>query len=133
MILLESPNLTIEFKNVPCRHLVTTWRGLLLGSRYEEGITTILNCCHENDISKLLSDIRLLEPLTDSDQHYAQVALSQYTEVHGFLYQAIVMSSEVFSKFTSASFGYAENELHHIQHFFSNEGDAMLWLQQADL
>jgi hypothetical protein len=79
-----------------------------------------------------MSDIRSLEPLDDGDQHYTDDAIIQHTSSHGFLYQAVIVSSEVFLQFSSTDFTSGPNRSH-IQQFFSNEGDALTWLQTIDM
>lgn len=132
MILFDSPNLKIEFKNVPCRHLLTTWRGLPVSELYQDGISEILRCCHENEISKLLSDIRSLERVTEKDQRFEDGALRAFSQRHGRLYHAVILSSEVFLEFSLTTFDRVESEQHPIQQFFSNTNDALLWFQEID-
>jgi hypothetical protein len=132
MILYDSAFLKIEFKNVPCRHLVASWNGSPGDDMYKNGFTTILQCCHENDIKKLLSDIRFQDKITADAESFAEKSTSNYTARHGILYHAVVLSNEVFLKFGVVNFDRGLAEKFHIQQFFANHHDAVAWLQQAD-
>jgi hypothetical protein len=133
MILFHSDHLKIEFRNVPCRHLVTKWQGMPGSATYQDGMITILKCCHDNDVSKLLSDIRLQEMVSAEDKHFVEKAIQNHTSRHGVLYQAVILSSEVFTKFSSEQFDRSVAEKHFVQQFFSNEFDAVGWLREVDL
>lgn len=132
MILFDSVHLKIEFKNVPCRYLAARWNGSPGDDMYKDGCTTILQCCHENGIQKLLSDIRLQEQITDKAESFAEKAISNYAARHGVFYHAVVLSTEVFMKFGVENFDRSLGEKYHVQQFFANQQDAVTWLQEAD-
>lgn len=131
MILFEEPHLKIEFRNVPCRILVSTWTGQAPGS-YKESIQTILQCCRENDVRKLVSDIRLQELPGEHEKKAVKSAFEQYTTKNGRLYVATIVAGEIFMNFSTENFGRATDENLYVNQFFSNELEAILWLQNAD-
>ncbi|HEY0655047.1 MAG TPA: hypothetical protein VGD65_18040 [Chryseosolibacter sp.] len=133
MVLFDSKYLKIEFKNVPCRHLVANWTGSPGEDVYKHGYTTILQCCHENDIRKLLSDIRLEERLSETAEAFAEHQLANYTARHGRFFHAVVLSSEVFLKLRVVNFDRSLGRKNHVQQFFANQQDAIEWLQEADV
>jgi hypothetical protein len=132
MILFDSSHLKIEYKNVPCRHLVTSWLGLPVSTIFQEGVNTILKCCEENDVRKLLSDIRYQEQISEEDEQFAHDAICRHAERHGVLHQAVVMSNEVFLTFNANDFDRCFEEKHHVRQFFPNEREAVAWLQEVD-
>lgn len=132
MTLFDSSNLKIEFKNVPCRHLVASWSGSPSEDFYKLGCDTILKCCHDNDIRNLLSDIRLQEKITESAEAFAEDAIANFGARHGRLYHAVVLSNEVFIKFGAAYFDRNTSGKNHVQQFFANQQDAVNWLQEAN-
>ena len=132
MILFDSANLKIEFRNVPCRHLVTSWLGLPVSEIFQEGINTILRCCEENDVRKLLSDIRFQEQIPNDDELFAEQAICRHAARHGLLHQAVVLSNEVFLKFNASDFDRCFEEKYHVKQFFSNEKEAVAWLLEVD-
>lgn len=133
MVLFEEPHLKIEFRNVPCRHLVTTWVGTTRGKVYKEGIHTILKCCHENNIKKVLTDTRKQESITLEDEHYATRVFREYILKHGLFFQAIVVPGDVFLQFTADNFDRINIDHTGICQFFSNDKEAMNWLLEVDL
>ena len=133
MVLFDSTNLKIEFRNVPCRHLVTSWLGMPVSEIFQEGINTILKCCEENDVRKLLSDIRFQEQISDDDETFAEEAICRHAERHGLLHQAVVMSNEVFLVFNTRHFDRRLEERYHVKQYFSNEKEAVAWLYEVDL
>lgn len=132
MILYDSTYLKIEFRNVPCRHLVANWTGSPDDEMYKHGCKRILRCCHENDIRKLLSDIRLRERISDTAEHLAETAIKEYVAQHGRFFHAVVLSNEVFVKFSVINLdrGVASNR--YVHQYFANQQDALAWLEQAD-
>jgi hypothetical protein len=133
MILFDEPHLKIEFKNIPCRHLVTTWYGSTRSQQYKDGINTILKCCRENEIRKIVNDIRHQDRITDEDERYAFDQFQEYVSRHGFFFQANLLASDVFLKFSAANFergGGKQN--YRVNQFFSNDLDAMNWLMDVD-
>lgn len=132
MVLFDSSYLKIEFRNVPCRHLVTFWLGMPVKEMLQEGIRTILKCCDENDVRKLLNDTRFQENISDYDENLTDEAISQYALRHGLMHHAVVISKEVFLKFCPGDFEPKENTRNHIKQFFANEKDAVTWLQEVD-
>lgn len=132
MVLFDSANLKIEFRNVPCRHLVTSWLGMPASETFQDGVNTILKCCAENDVRKLLSDIRFQEQLSDQDEEFAEQAMCRHAAQHGLLHQAVVMSNEVFLRFNMRHFDRYLDDKYHVKQFFSNEKEAVAWLQEVD-
>jgi hypothetical protein len=132
MILFEEPHLKIEFKNIPCRHLVTTWSGFTRSQQYKDGINTILKCCRENEVKKIVNDIRQQDGVTDEDERYAFDQMQEYVGRHGFFFQANLLASDVFLKFSAANFERSVNQNYSVNQFFSNDIDAMNWLMDVD-
>jgi hypothetical protein len=132
MILFDSNYLKIEFKNVPCRHLVAIWNGLPVGDLLENGCNTILQCCHENDIQKLLSDIRFREQLSERAEAFEEKAIASHASRHGRFFHAVVLSNEVFLKFGVTTFDRNLTGKEYEQQFFANQQDAVTWLDTAD-
>jgi hypothetical protein len=133
MVLFEEPHLKIEFKNVPCRHLVTSWTGSAKGKLYKEGILTILKCCRENNIKKVLADTRRQETIGLDDGRFATQTIREHMNRHGLFFQAIVVSSDVFLQFTTDNFDRTGHEKSGICQFFSNDREAINWLTNVDL
>ncbi len=133
MILFEEPHLKIEFKNVPCRHLVTTWGRHMKGQQYRDGINTILKCCRENEIRKVLSDIRHQEGVDVEDENYAADQFRLYVDKHGFFFQALILPGDVFVKFSAANFDRKVDDRYNVNQYFSSDKDAINWLMQVDL
>ena len=133
MVLFDSSYLKIEFRNVPCRHLVSSWLGMPVSKNYHDGINTILKCCEENDVRKLLNDIRFQEQLSEDDEDFADEAIGRHAERCGLLHEAIVMSNQVFLKFNKRHFDRCLHDKYHIKQLFSNEKEAIAWLMEVDL
>jgi hypothetical protein len=133
MVLFEEPHLKIEFKNIPCRHLVTTWMGMARGKLYKEGILTILKCCRENNIKKVLTDTRRQESISLDDKRYASQTIREHMTKHGLFFQAVVVSSDVFLQFTADNFDRTNFDKSGICQFFSNDKEAINWLIEVDL
>jgi hypothetical protein len=68
-----------------------------------------------------------------NDQHFVESAIETHTSRHGFLYQAVILSNEVFIQFSSQQFDPGLTEKYFVQQFFANESDAVEWLQEIDL
>lgn len=132
MILFDSSYLKIEFRNVPCRHLVTSWLGLPVSEIFQEGIHTILRCCEENDVRKLLSDIRFQEKVSADDELFAEQAICRHAARYGLLHQVVVLSNEVFLKFNASDFDRCLADKYHVKQFFPNEKEAVAWLLEVD-
>lgn len=132
MVLFDSSYLKLEFKNVPCRHLVASWNGSPGDEVYKHGCSTILRCCHENDIRKLVTDTRLQEPVSEAAEEFSEKAISNYVARHGRFYHAVVLSNEVFVKFRVANLDRNADSKKYLHQFFSTQQDAIAWLQQAD-
>lgn len=133
MILLDEPHLRIEFKNVPCRHLLTIWSGTMKSEEYRQGVSTILKCCRENEIRKIVSDIRRQDVVQREDQQFAAELMKAHVAKHGLFFQAIVLASDVFIKFSAANFERAIAQRQHMSQYFANEKDALNWLMEVDL
>jgi hypothetical protein len=111
---------------------VTSWLGLPVSAVFQDGVNTILKCCEENDVRKLLSDIRFQEQISNEDELFADRAICRHAERHGPLHQAIVLSNEVFLKFNASDFDRCLEEKCHVKQFFSNEKEAVAWLLEVD-
>ena len=133
MVLFEEPYLKIEYKNVPCRHLVTTWIGLARGKLFKEGILTILKCCQENNIKKVLTDTRRRTWISVDDERYATQTFREHMSRHGYFFQAVIVSSDVFLQFTEHNFDRTSFETSMICQFFSSDKEAVSWLLEVDL
>lgn len=132
MVLYDQPHLKIEFKNVPFRHLVTTWTGTVKSQQYKDGIQTVLRCCRENEIKKLLSDTRRQEGLSIQDKKFAESAVKDYITKFGVFFQAVVVPSDIFLEFSAENFERNVKSHEHTNQFFSSDRDAMNWLMQVD-
>ncbi len=132
MVLFDSAYLKIEFRNVPCRHLAISWLGLPLTDIFHEGVNTILRCCEENDVRKLLTDIRYQEQLPEADERFAEEAINKHGARYGMIYNAIVLSNEVFVRFDSRYLESQNNQTYQVKQFFGNEREATAWLHEID-
>jgi hypothetical protein len=112
---------------------VTSWLGLPVSAIFQDGVATILRCCEENNVRKLLSDIRFQEQISEDDQCRAEQAITRHAAQHGRLHQAVILSNEVFLKFNARDFDRAFEQKYYIKQFFANEKEAVAWLQAIDL
>jgi hypothetical protein len=133
MVLFDEPHLKIEFKNVPCKHLVATWTGCLENQQFKDGIQTVLRCCHENDIRKIISDTRRQDRVHTQDKKYADHAIKEYTTRHGVFFQAVIVSSDTFLEFSVENFDRQSRAKQQLNQYFSNDKEAINWLTEIDL
>ncbi len=132
MVLLDEPHLKIEFRNVPCRYIVTTWTGNVGSDVYRKKLAVIIRCSRENGVRKLLNDTRLRETLLDIDREFETSLLRDFGAQQGLVYQATLLASELFVRFSADNLHHTSAASPFIHQFFSDEREAIQWLTKVD-
>jgi hypothetical protein len=129
MMLHKNENLTIEYSQEG-EYLVTSWNGFTSYETFAEGIDQIMTYFYEKKARGLLIDTTQHKGVEPKGQQYAAAQLNDYMRLYGAVNQAIVVSKDVFARFSVKNFTkqLAANEGIFQQKYFDNLQEAKKWL-----
>jgi hypothetical protein len=130
MTLHDIKYLKIDLRDMPLKHLVTTWNGHTTKDEFLKGIDLILDTLQKQKLRHILNDIREHKVIGVDSQTEAAEKVKTYVMKHGVFKQAMLLSKDVFIKFGSQNFDRkVQNSVKdEINQFFDTEEQAMTWL-----
>ncbi len=108
-VLIENENLTLEYHHEG-RYIIETWRGFTSDSTFAQLVDKIYEYSEQKGIKGKIIDVSAHKGLSPVAQKYAAEKLEKFTKDFWDIKEAIIVPTDVFSKFSVDSYVKELNE-----------------------